>query len=401
MECYDVAVIGGGIVGAATAMALVEQAPGTRVVILEKEAHLAAHQTGNNSGVIHSGLYYRPGSLKARNCTEGREALYAFCAAEGIAHERCGKVVVATDESQIEALDELERRGCENGLEGVKRLGAVELREYEPHVSGIAGLHVPQTGIVDFVAVTKAFASRVESAGGRILTGAEVLKVERKHNDFSLETRAGQVKARFIVNCAGLYSDRVASMCGVDPEVKIVPFRGEYYNLRAAQRHLVRNLIYPVPDPKFPFLGVHFTRMIDGTVEAGPNAVLAFKREGYKLWDVSISDLWDTLRFPGFARLARRYWRVGLQEYRRSLSKTQMLRDLRTLLPGLHSDDVYRAGAGVRAQAVARDGSLLDDFCIREGEGMVHVLNAPSPAATASISIGTTVAKTALEHFSI
>jgi L-2-hydroxyglutarate oxidase len=401
MECYDVAVVGGGIVGAATAKALIEQAPGVKVAVLEKEAQLAAHQTGNNSGVIHSGLYYRPGSLKARNCTEGREALYAFCAAEGIAHDRCGKIVVAVDEDQLPALDELERRGRENGLDGITRLDAGDLRTYEPHVSGIAGLHVPQTGIVDYVAVTQAFASRVESAGGRILTRAEVLKVERSQNGFRLDTRAGEVEARFIVNCAGLHSDRVASMCGVEPEVRIVPFRGEYYRLKEDQRHMVQNLIYPVPDPKFPFLGVHFTRMIDGGVEAGPNAVLAFKREGYKLWDFSVRDMLDTLKFPGFYRLAQRYWRVGMGEYRRSLSKTQMLRDLRALIPGLQAEGIYRDGAGVRAQAVACDGSLLDDFCIREGDGMVHVLNAPSPAATASISIGAAVAKTALEHFSI
>ncbi|MFO7832410.1 MAG: L-2-hydroxyglutarate oxidase [Desulfuromonadaceae bacterium] len=401
MECYDVAVIGGGIVGAATAKALTEQSPGTRVVILEKEAHLAAHQTGNNSGVIHSGLYYRPGSLKARNCTEGREALYDFCAAEEIAHERCGKIVVAVDEEQLPALDELERRGSENGLSGITRLDASDLRTYEPHVSGIAGLHVPQTGIVDYSAVTRAFAARVEQGGGTIMTHAEVQRVEQRESGFLLYTAAGAVETRFIVNCAGLHSDRVASMCGIDPEVKIVPFRGEYYKLRPEQRHMVQNLIYPVPDPKFPFLGVHFTRMIDGGVEAGPNAVLAFKREGYKLWDFSLRDMLDTLKFPGFSRLALRYWRVGMGEYSRSLSKTQMLRDLRTLIPGIKAEDIYRDGAGVRAQAVARDGSLLDDFCIREGEGMVHVLNAPSPAATASLSIGAEVAQTALEHFSI
>lgn len=401
MECYDVAVIGGGIVGVATAKALTEQAPGARVVILEKEAHLAAHQTGNNSGVIHSGLYYRPGSLKARNCTEGREALYAFCEAEGIAHERCGKIVVAVDEEQLPALDELERRGRENGLSDITRIDGADLRSYEPHVSGIAGLHVPQTGIVDYTAVTMGFAAKVEEGGGTILTRAEVQRVERDESGFLLHTAAGGIKARFIVNCAGLQSDRVASMCGAEPEIKIVPFRGEYYKLRSEQRHMVQNLIYPVPDPNFPFLGVHFTRMIDGGVEAGPNAVLAFKREGYKLWDFSLRDMLDTLKFPGFSRLARRYWRVGMGEYRRSLSKTQMLRDLRELVPDLQADNIYRDGAGVRAQAVARDGSLLDDFCIHEGEGMVHILNAPSPAATASLSIGTAVAKTALEHFSI
>ena len=401
MKKCDVAVIGGGIVGAATAKALTEQAPGTNVVIVEKEASLAAHQTGNNSGVIHSGLYYRPGSLKARNCTEGREALYAFCAAEGIAHERCGKIVVAVDDTQIESLAELERRGNANGLKGLKRLDRADLKQYEPHVSGIAGLHVPQTGIVDYTAVTNAFAARVEQGGGSIMLGAKVEQVERRDGAFLLHTGAGQVEARFLVNCAGLHSDRVAQLCGVNPGVRIVPFRGEYYKLQAQKRNMIANLIYPVPDPKFPFLGVHFTRMIDGDVEAGPNAVLAFKREGYKLWDFSFKDIFDTLSYPGFARLAKKYWRVGLQEYGRSLSKTRMLRDLRELVPDIRSEDIYRAGAGVRAQAVAADGSLLDDFCIREEEGMVHVLNAPSPAATASLSIGSVVARTALEHFAL
>lgn len=401
MNLYDVAIIGGGIVGAATAKALTEQAMGTKVVVVEKEPHLAAHQTGHNSGVIHSGLYYRPGSLKARNCTEGREALYAFCEAEEIAHERCGKIVVATDADQLEALDELERRGHQNGLVGIKRLDVADLHQYEPRVSGVAGLHVPQTGIVDYTAVTRAFGARVAAAGGTILTSAQVQRVERVNSGFRLHTAAGQIEARFIVNCAGLHSDSVARMCGVDPKVQIVPFRGEYYKLGQQQRHMVRNLIYPVPDPKFPFLGVHFTRMIDGAVEAGPNAVLAFKREGYHLWDFSMRDMFYTLKFPGFLRLARRYWQVGLQEYRRSLSKTQMLRDLRELIPDLHADAIYRAGAGVRAQAVAADGSLVDDFCVREAPGMVHVLNAPSPAATASLSIGAAIAETALAHFSI
>ncbi len=401
MNFYDVAIIGGGIVGVATAKALTEQAAGIRVVIVEKEPHLAAHQTGHNSGVIHSGLYYRPGSLKARNCTEGREALYAFCKAEGIAHERCGKVVVATNEDQLEALDELERRGQQNGLTEINRLDISDLRQLEPHVSGIAALHVPQTGIVDYTAVTRAFGAKVEAGGGHILTSAEVQRVERVDSGFHLHTAAGRVEARFVVNCAGLHSDRVASICGVDPKVQIVPFRGEYYKLGQQQRHMVKNLIYPVPDPKFPFLGVHFTRMIDGAIEAGPNAVLAFKREGYHLWDFNLHDMFDTLKSPGFLRLARRYWRVGLQEYRRSLSKTQMLRDLRELIPDLDANAIYRAGSGVRAQAVAADGSLVDDFCVLEAPGMVHVLNAPSPAATASLSIGAAIAETALKHFSL
>ncbi|OQY18902.1 MAG: hydroxyglutarate oxidase [Desulfobacteraceae bacterium 4572_35.1] len=401
MITCDVVIIGGGIVGAATALALTEQAPGRRVVVVEKESGLACHQTGNNSGVIHSGLYYRPGSLKARNCVEGRKALYRFCAEHDIPHEQCGKVVVATSADEIAALDELEKRGKANGLVGVRRLDAEQLKQYEPHVAGIAGLLVPETGIVDYIKVTQTYAKLVEERGGQVVTDAEVFRVDRLTDGFALTTAKGAIRAKFVVNCAGLHCDRVARMCGVEPRLRIVPFRGEYYKLVADKRGLVKNLIYPVPDPKFPFLGVHYTRMIDGEVEAGPNAVLAFKREGYTQLSFSLRDTMEIFFYPGFLKLACRFWRVGLQEYRRSWCKKTFVRDLRRLLPVLDSKDIYRGGAGVRAQAVADDGSLLDDFQIIEQDGMVHVLNAPSPAATASLSIGKAVAERAVTSFEL
>jgi L-2-hydroxyglutarate oxidase len=398
---HDVAVIGGGIVGAATAMALLEATPGLSLVLLEKEARLAAHQTGHNSGVIHSGLYYRPGSLKAQNCTVGREALYAFCAEHGVPHERCGKVVVATREEELPQLAELESRGRQNGLAGLQRLDAAQLREFEPQVAGVAGLHVPQTGIVDYVAVTEAYAEVVRRRGGEIRTLSRVVSIRRTPDGFRLGTSRGEVQSRFIVNCAGLQCDRIARLAGSDPQVRIVPFRGEYYELAEARRCLVRNLIYPVPDPAFPFLGVHFTRMIDGKVEAGPNAVLAFKREGYHRLSFSLRDTLETFGYGGFWWMAGRYWLTGLQEYYRSFNKSAFVRDLQRLIPSLREEDVVRGGAGVRAQAVDPAGKLLDDFRIVEGEGMIHVLNAPSPAATASIAIGRTVAGKARGNFGL
>lgn len=390
---FDLIVVGGGIVGTATAMALVAARPGLRLALLEKEGALAAHQTGHNSGVIHSGLYYRPGSLKAQNCAEGREALYAFCEEQGIPHERCGKIVVATCDEELPALDELERRGRANGLNGLERLDAAGVRAHEPHVAGIAGLYVPQTGIVDYRQVTQAYARLVRTGGGEVRTGCRLDRIERDGTAFRLKTSQGELSCRVLVNCAGLQSDRVARACGIDPQVQIVPFRGEYYVLAPECRHLVRHLVYPVPDPAFPFLGVHFTRMIDGTVEAGPNAVLALRREGYGRFDLSLADLIATVTFPGFRRLARRFWRVGVMEYRRSFSKVRFVRDLQRLIPELQGSDVSRGGAGVRAQAVDREGRLLDDFHILAGEGMIHVLNAPSPAATASLSIGKIIAQ--------
>jgi (S)-2-hydroxyglutarate dehydrogenase len=395
---FDVVVIGGGIVGCATAAALLQAAPDLRVVLLEKEARLAAHQTGHNSGVIHSGLYYRPGSLKASNCCSGREALYGFCAEQGIAHERCGKVVVATGEEELPLLAELERRGRANGLEGIERLDKGALRQHEPQVSGIAGLFVPQTGIVDYVAVTEALAGKVRQAGGEVRLNARVVSIRRQQDVFRLGTPRGTVTGRQLVNCAGLQCDRVAQLAGLQPELRIVPFRGEYYVLKPDRRGLVRNLIYPVPDPAFPFLGVHYTRMIDGEVEAGPNAVLALDREGYGRWDWSLRDVWETFSYSGFWSLAGRYWDKGLREVRRSCSKSLFVRDLQRLIPALREEDLVRGGAGIRAQAVDRDGALVDDFRLLTGEGMVHVLNAPSPAATAALSIGATIATKVLEQ---
>ena len=389
---YQLAVIGGGIVGCATADALLAARPGLKLVVLEKEARLAAHQTGHNSGVIHAGLYYRPGSLKAQNCTAGREALYRFCAEHAIPHERCGKVVVAVDEQELPALDELERRGRANGLAGLERLDAAQVRLREPHTAAVAGLFVPQTGIVDYTRVTEVLADQVRRCGGVIRLGAEVRAVRAEGDGLTLVTSAGEVRTRFLVNCAGLHCDRVARFCGVEPGVRIVPFRGEYYLVRAERRDLVRHLVYPVPDPTLPFLGVHFTRMIDGSLEAGPNAVLAWKREGYRGCDLSLKDLAETLAYPGFWRLAGRFWRSGLAEYRRSLSKAAFVASLQRLVPEVTAADMMRGGAGVRAQAVDRDGRLVDDFRIVTGERMVHVLNAPSPAATAALSIGRVIA---------
>jgi L-2-hydroxyglutarate oxidase len=394
---FDVAVIGGGIVGTATAMALTARTRLT-LVVLEVEPALAAHQTGNNSGVIHSGLYYKPGSLKATNCVKGRQQLYRFCERHQIPHERCGKLVVATAADELPVLDELERRGRANGLQGLARLGPAGIRSLEPAVSGIAALHVPDTGIVDYAEVTRAFASLVQSAGGEIRTGAGVRRVVRRTDGLVLETAAGEVTCRALINCAGLQSDRVARLCGVEPGLRIVPFRGEYYELVPERRHLVRNLVYPVPDPRFPFLGVHFTRMVHGGVEAGPNAVLAFKREGYWRTSFSARDTAELLSYRGFWRMAAKYWTMGLGEMYRSASTGAFVRALRRLVPELARADLRPGGAGVRAQALEPSGSLVDDFRIIEVERMIHVLNAPSPAATASISIGRTIADMAVAN---
>ena len=389
MASFDVAIIGGGIVGLATALAITQKSK-LSVVVLEAEAKLAAHQTGNNSGVIHSGLYYKPGSLKAENCIRGRDALYAFCERHGVAYERCGKVVVATEPEELERLDGLEQRGRANGL-NLERLSADELKEYEPHLVGLAGLWVPETGIVDYTQVARSYARLVREAGGTVQTGTRVLSVHATPDELVLETSQGSVRCGFLINCAGLHADRVAKLCGVEPGVRIIPFRGEYYELVPDKHYLVKNLIYPVPDPRFPFLGVHFTRMVHGGIEAGPNAVLALKREGYKPTDIDPGDLWETVSWQGFWRLAARHWRMGTAEIYRSLSKPAYVRTLQRLIPDIEAEDVYRAGAGVRAQALAPDGKLLDDFHIVQAERMLHVLNAPSPAATASLSIGQTL----------
>lgn len=397
-EKAQIAIIGGGIVGLATAHALVEA--GVRdIAVLEAEGGLARHQTGNNSGVIHSGLYYKPGSEKARTCVEGRELLYRFCSENGVVHERCGKVVVALDNEQIASLEELERRGKANGLSGIKRLDGAGLKEYEPHVAGIAGLFVPQTGIVDYKGVCAALARRIEAAGGRIRLNNRLSQVKKDGHCTRLETSSGEIEVRYLINCGGLQSDRIAWMCGVDPGVRIVPFRGEYYDLTPDAHYLVKNLIYPVPDPRFPFLGVHFTRMAQGGVEAGPNAVLAFRREGYRFFDISPRDLASTLFWPGFWKMAWKHWRMALGEYHRSLSKKAFHQALARLIPELQITQIQRSGAGVRAQAMDRSGKLVDDFHIVGTIGQIHVLNAPSPAATASLSIGKTIADLAAKEF--
>jgi len=404
---YDIAVIGGGVVGMATAMELVTQASqGNKhhinLIILEAESKLAAHQTGNNSGVIHSGLYYKPGSLKARNCVEGREAMYRFCAEYGIANDNCGKLVVATSKDEIPALDRLEERGNANGLAGLRRLNSIdELREYEPYVNGIAGLHVPQTGIVDYKQVTATYGKIVSENGGEIRLNSRVTGIKRSNREIVLETTSGEVNTRNLINCGGLQSDRIARMAGVNPNLQIIPFRGEYYELVHERENLVKNLIYPVPDARFPFLGVHFTRMVHGGVEAGPNAVLAFKREGYSHRQISARDILGYAFFSGFWVMSFKYWKMGAGEFYRSFSKKAFVKALQRLIPDLRMDDVHRSGAGVRAQALEPNGQLVDDFRIVEAEHMVHVLNAPSPAATASISIGKSIAQMANKNFGI
>ena len=392
----EIAVVGGGLVGLATALSLVERGRGG-VVVLEAESRLAAHQSGHNSGVVHSGLYYQPGSLKAQTCRDGRDALYRFCEAEGIPYRRCGKLVVATRPEELSRLDELDRRGRANGLHSPRRLGGAELSAVEPAVAGLAGLWIAETGVVDFVQVAEAYARRVRAGGGEVTTGARVTRVDADHAGMRVETSAGPLRTNFLVNCAGLQADRVARLCGVEPDVQIIPFRGEYYELVPERRALVRNLIYPVPDPTFPFLGVHFTRTIHDRVEAGPNAVWALKREGYGRASVSLRDVGDALRFPGFWRLVGRHWRSGLAELHRSWSKRAFVTSLQRLVPALRPEDVVPGGSGVRAQAVDRAGRLVDDFVIRIAPRSVHVLNAPSPAATASLSIGRRVADCVLE----
>ena len=396
-KIYDIAIIGGGIVGTATALNL-QKKGNYKIVILEAEYHLATHQTGNNSGVIHSGLYYKPGSLKAKNCTLGRELLYKFCEENNIKHEQCGKLVIATNENEIPALNELERRGKENGLKQIKRTSKEELKEYEPHVNGIDGLFVGETGIVDYKDVVNVYKKLILEKDGEIKTNSRFRNLNREDGTLILETESGEVRTKFLVNCAGLQSDRVAKLCSVEPGLQIVPFRGEYYKIKKEKEHLVKNLIYPVPDPKFPFLGVHFTRMIKGGIEAGPNAVLAFKREGYKHSDISFPDMLEMSTYPGFWKMAAKHYKMGFHEFYRSFSKPTFVKALQKLIPEIGHDDVYREGAGVRAQALEPDGKLVDDFRIIEAEKMIHVLNAP--AATASLSIGQTISELIKKNFS-
>lgn len=398
MKWSDVLVVGGGIVGLATAYQLTRNYPHLRVRVLEKEQRLAQHQSGRNSGVLHSGIYYKPGSLKALSCRRGKSLMQAFCEREQIPFEICGKVIVATEERELPTLQMLVERGRANGVR-CEVITGERLRELEPHAAGLQAIHVPEAGIIDFRRVCERLAERVCEAGGEVVMGARVLAVRETTDVVEASTSQGDFTARYFVNCAGLYSDEIAKLSGVRPPARIVPFRGEYYLLSNEARGLCRNLIYPVPDPQFPFLGVHFTRTVPGEVECGPNAVLAFAREGYRKTDVSLRELWIILTYPGFWRLARRYWRTGLGEMWRSLSKRAFVRSLQRLVPDVREEHLYPAPAGVRAQAVAPDGKMLDDFVWIDTPRAVHVLNAPSPAATASLAIGEQIVQRLAERF--
>jgi L-2-hydroxyglutarate oxidase len=387
MRMKDVAIIGGGIVGLATAYRLLERVPSAKVVVLEKENGLALHQTGRNSGVLHSGIYYKPGSLKATNCREGKRAMVEFCEREGVGHEICGKVIVAIDESELPAMQRIFERGKANGV-SCERVDKDRLRELEPHAAGIAAIHVPEAGIVDYPKVCERLAARIEERGGDIVLGARVDTWTSRSDGWSLLTTKGEFEASLVVNCGGLHCDRLIRASGGRPEAKIVPFRGEYYELRPDARHLCRNLIYPVPDASFPFLGVHFTRMIHGGVECGPNAVLAFAREGYRKRDIRLGDLFESLTYSGFLRMAAKHWKTGCGEMWRSFSKRAFVKALQRLCPEIREEHLSRAPAGVRAQAVTPQGGLVDDFLIIETDRAVHINNAPSPAATAALNIG-------------
>lgn len=392
---HDVIIVGGGIVGLATALKVLEQNSGRKVLVIEKEKELAKHQTGNNSGVIHSGLYYKPGSLKATNCIRGYNLLIDFCNRNDIPYDLCGKIVVATEERELPLLHNLYQRGEQNGLKGFRMLTAEGLREYEPHVRGLVGFFVPQTGIVDYKVVAEKYGELIRKAGGEIRLGERVIAVRPETNQVSVETDRSVHQTALLINCAGLYSDKIARLSTPGINIKIIPFRGEYFKLKKDREHLVRNLIYPVPDPNFPFLGVHFTRMMKGGVEAGPNAVLAFSREGYRKSHINLKELAETLAWPGFQKVARKYWRTGLGEMYRSFSKGAFTSALQKLIPEIQENDLVEGGAGVRAQACDRTGGLVDDFLIFEEKQVINVCNAPSPAATSSLSIGESVAEIA------
>jgi len=396
----DVTIVGAGIVGLATALALTEEFPGCKTVVLEKEPQPAQHQTGHNSGVIHAGIYYRPGSYKATLCVEGVRLMKSFCEANSIPYENCGKVVVASSAEELPRLQTLHERGTANGVPGLEMISLERLRELEPHARAVAALHSPYTAIVDYRLVTQAMAANLAQRGVEIRTGAKVTAIARADGRLHVETPRGTVRAQHLINCGGLYADTVARLMGVQPDVRIIPFRGEYYTLRHGQQ-LVRGLIYPVPDPEFPFLGVHFTKRIQGDIEAGPNAVLAFAREGYRLQDINVGETLAVLGYRGFWAMAAKYWRTGAYEFYRSLSKAAFVRALQKLVPDLHASDMVPGGSGVRAQAVSPNGALVDDFKITETPNAIHVLNAPSPAATASLAIGKHIAALAAKSFGL
>ncbi len=387
MNKVDVAIVGGGIVGLATAWQVLQRYPSLRVVVLEKEAAVGGHQTGHNSGVLHSGIYYKPGSLRATNCRSGKAAMEAFCKEHGVPYDICGKVIVAVNDKELPALDRILERGQQNGVR-CEIISRERLTELEPHTAGIKAIHVPEAGIVNYAAVARKLAELLQGRGGQVLTGWRVTKMQEESDGVVVLSSAGELFANYVVTCGGLHSDRLAKLTGHPTPNRIVPFRGEYYDLKPEVRHLCRNLIYPVPDPSFPFLGVHFTRMIEGGVECGPNAVLAFAREGYRKLDINVPDLIETLTYGGFLRLAAKYWRTGVAEMWRSWSKAAFVRALQHLIPSIRSEDLVAARTGVRAQAIAPDGLMIDDFLIEASGRCVNVINAPSPAATSALNVG-------------
>jgi L-2-hydroxyglutarate oxidase len=389
---YDIIIVGAGIVGLATALKIKEKSPNKKLLIIDKETSVAVHQTGHNSGVIHSGLYYKPGSLKATNCLTGYHMMVDFCNQHEVPFELCGKLVVATSKEETPLLKGLFARGEENGLQGLKMLSQGEIHEHEPHVNGLEGFFVPQTGIVNYTVVANKMQQLLLSSETSFALGHKVIDIKSTSSSIKITTEKDHFEADLLINCAGLYADKIAAMSGANPGIKIIPFRGEYFKLIPEKEHLVKNLIYPVPDPDFPFLGVHFTRMQRGGVEAGPNAVLAYKREGYKKSDISFSEFAETLGWPGFQKVAKKYWKTGLGEFYRSYSKAAFTKALQKLIPEIEAKDLTTGGAGVRAQACDRDGGLIDDFLIHKSERTINVLNAPSPAATSSLSIGDSVA---------
>ena len=398
---HDLMIIGGGIVGLATAMEFLGRFPSARLLVLEKEPQVGVHQTGHNSGVIHSGVYYRPGSLKAKTCVAGAALLVEFCQANGIPHEICGKLIVATEPSELPALETLHQRGQANGVPGLTMIGPERIREIEPHARGIKALHVPRAGIVDYVAVAQAYVETIRRRGGTVRTLARVQRLLKRGQAWVAETSAGKFEAKALITCGGLHADRLATQAGCPPGMRITPFRGDYYELVPARRSLVKSMIYPVPNPALPFLGVHFTRSIGGGVHVGPNAVLSLKREGYRKTDVNLADAVDLLSYPGFWKMARKYWRVGLEELHRAWSRRAFVRALQRLVPEVREEDLCSGGSGVRAQALDPQGRLLDDFSIVQTDGAIHVCNVPSPAATASIRIGQLITDMAARSFGL
>ena len=398
---YDVVVVGGGIIGLATSMKLTQDFPNLKVAVLEKEKEVAQHQTGHNSGVIHAGIYYAPGSQKANFCSTGGKLLRDFCDEYGIAYDMCGKLIVATDDSEVPQLEELFKRGTENGAQGLRMVNQEEIKDIEPYSAGVKAILSPNTGIIDYFEVSQAYATRMRENGGDLLTNVEVISIENKDNLVYINTTSGTVAAKYVLNCAGLHADTVARMMGVDVGVKIVPFRGEYFSIIPEKEHMVKGLIYPVPDPSMPFLGVHFTRRINGSVEAGPNAVLAFAREGYKKTDVNLKDTLGTLSYSGFWKMSAKCWKVGMHEQYRSLVKGVFVKSLQKLMPEITGDDLGDPGAGVRAQLIDSNGGLLQDFAIEASANAIHVLSAPSPGATSSLTISEYIVDLAQESFDL